>query len=104
MKKNLLSIIIVLIFALTGCVATITPDVTYTKKPAYVYYDNLYGTYIYLPYKMRITSNRYIYRKHIKNYRGKYKAYKRNIRFYKPKVKKTFKKSKKKKRKRGCPH
>jgi hypothetical protein len=98
MKKRLLSVVLVLVFTLTGCFATLTPSVSYTTKPAYVYYDNLYGTYVYLPYKMKVVSNRYIYRKHIRNYRGKYKTYNRSIRFYKPrvKVKKPHKKPNKK--------
>ena len=87
MNKRLLSIVLVLVFTLTGCYATLTPSVSYTTKPAYVYYDNLYGTYVYLPYKMKVVSSRYVFRRHIRDYRGRYKTYNRNIRFYKPRVK-----------------
>jgi hypothetical protein len=107
MKKILTISSILLAFILTSCVATMTPRVTYTKRPAYVYYDNAYGTYVYLPYKIKNTSPRYVYRKHIKNYRGHYKTYTRDIRFYKPRKKVIIKNKNKKKRKRKkgcCPH
>ena len=99
MKKflTLMSIMVALIF--TSCVATISPNGTYAKKPAYVYYDNAYGTYVYLPYKMKSLSPRYVYRRHIKNYRGHYKTYTRDIRFYKPRKKIIIKNKNKKKRK-----
>ena len=84
---------------LTGCFASVTPSVRYSQRPAYVYYDSFYGTYVYLPYKIRHASPRYVYRKHIRNYRGQYKNYKRHIRFYKPKVRTKSKNHTKKKNK-----
>ncbi len=105
---------ILLALIMTSCIATVTPRVSYTKRPAYVYYDNAYGTYVYLPYKIKNVSPRYVYRRHIKNYRGHYKAYTRDIRFYKYKPrKKVFvknksnknnKNKKKKHKKRGRSH
>lgn len=106
MKKKLFSIALALSFILTGCIASVAPRPVYVKRPAYVYYDNLYGTYVYMPYKMRIVSNRYIYHRHIPDYRGKYKLYKRNIRFYKPKIHVNKKNPHKKiyPKKKCCPH
>lgn len=75
--KKLSSLILILAFLLSGCYATISPSpVRVVEKPAYVYYDNLHGTRIYLPYRISSTP-RYRYVRYIRNYRGKYRTYTR---------------------------
>ena len=83
--NKLFSLSIILVFSLTGCFLSTIPEAD-SPRPAYVYYDNAYGTYVHLPYKIKHVSPRYIFRRYIKNYRGHYKNYTRHIRFHKPKV------------------
>tara|TARA_Y100000593_G_C4285784_1_gene325384 strand:- start:508 stop:852 length:345 start_codon:yes stop_codon:yes gene_type:complete len=75
--KKITSLIIMLAFLLGGCYASFQPaTVSVVRKPAYVYYDHIYGTNIYLPYRISPTS-RYTFVRYVRNYRGKYKTYTR---------------------------